>query len=292
MAGKVITGDDGFVELQRTSLEYSLQTTLETSDVNTVRKRFSVDGVSDSVITGDKLEIATVDGSNLELVNGHNYPDGSWFVFVDEVGGLRLYDTFDQAIAGGPTNALTLVAPSSSKAITLKARNVAYRPLAKVRDFEFTTNRELIQTETLGSKFKEQYENGLIQGQGTVNCFWEHRYLLTDPDTRHALKPEFAAYLARLILRLDQGCDFNGRFFMYRESSHSKNNCWWECEAQITNCAINVPAGGVVETRIEFVTTGKFQLKTGNTPGYLLQESTDYLLQETGDRIWLEDDGT
>ena len=68
MAGKVITGDDGFVELQRTSLEYSLQTTLETSDVNTVRKRFSVDGVSDSVITGDKLEIATVDGSNLELV--------------------------------------------------------------------------------------------------------------------------------------------------------------------------------------------------------------------------------
>ena len=66
MAGKVITGDDGFVELQRTSLEYSLQTTLATSDVNTVRKRFSVDGVSDSVITGDKLEIATVDGSNLE----------------------------------------------------------------------------------------------------------------------------------------------------------------------------------------------------------------------------------
>ena len=35
MPGKVITGDDGYVELQRTSLEYSLQTTLETSDVNT-----------------------------------------------------------------------------------------------------------------------------------------------------------------------------------------------------------------------------------------------------------------
>ena len=292
MSGKIITGDDGYVELQRTSLEYSMQTTLGTSDVNTNRKRFSVDGVSDSVITGDKIEIATVDGSTLELVSGHTYSDGAWFVNVDAVGGIRLYDSFDNAITGGSANALTLVTPSASKAITLKARDSAYRPLARVRDFEFTTNRELIQTETLGSKFKEQYENGLIQGQGTVNCFWEHRYLLSDSDTRQVVKPEFAAYLARLILRLDQGCDFNGRFFMYRESASSTNNCWWECEAQITNCAINVPAGGVVESRIEFVTTGKFQLKTGDSPSYVLQENTDYLLQETGDKLFLEDDRT
>jgi len=292
MSGKVITGDDGYVELQRTSLEYSVQTTLATSDVNTTRKRFSVDGLEDSVITGDKIEISTVDGSTLELVSGHSYPDGNWYVHVDAAGGIRLYDSFDNAISGGITNALTLVAPSSSKEISFKARNATYRPLARVRDFEFTTNRELIQTETLGSKFKEQYENGLIQGQGTVNCFWEHRYLLSDPDTRQTTKPEFSAYLARLILRLDQGCDFDGRFFMYREGSNSTNNCWYECEAQITNCAINVPAGGVVESRIEFVTTGKFRLKTGNIPGFLLQESTDYLLQETGDRIFLEDSAT
>ena len=292
MSGKVITGDDGYVELQRTSLEYSVQTTLATSDVNAARKRFSVDGLEDSVITGDKIEISTVDGSTLELVSGHSYPDGNWYVHVDAAGGIRLYDSFDNAISGGITNALTLVAPSSSKEISFKARNATYRPLARVRDFEFTTNRELIQTETLGSKFKEQYENGLIQGQGTVNCFWEHRYLLSDPDTRQTLKPEFSAYLARLILRLDQGCDFDGRFFMYREGSNSTNNCWYECEAQITNCAINVPAGGVVESRIEFVTTGKFRLKTGNIPGFLLQESTDYLLQETGDRIFLEDSAT
>jgi hypothetical protein len=292
MSGKVITGDDGYVEIQRTSLEYSLQTTLGTSDVNTNRKRFSVDGISDNVITGDKIAIATVDGSTLELVSGHNYPDGAWYANVDAVGGIRLYDSFDNAITGGSTNALTLVNPSTSKAIIFKARDTSYRPLARVRDFEFTTNRELIQTETLGSKFKEQYENGLIQGQGTVNCFWEHRYLLSDPDTRQAVKPEFASYLARLILRLDQGCDFNGRFFMYRESETSSNNCWWECEAQITNCAINVPAGGVVESRIEFVTTGKFQLKTGDTPVSLMSDATNALLQETGDRLLLEDDPT
>ena len=98
MSGKVITGDDGYVELQRTSLEYSFNTTLETSDVNTTRKRFSVDGLEDSVITGDKIEIATVDGSTLELVNGHSYSDGSWFVHVDAAGGIRLYDTFDDEL--------------------------------------------------------------------------------------------------------------------------------------------------------------------------------------------------
>ena len=100
----VVLGQKGFIELQRTSLQYALTTTLDTSDVNTSRKRFSVDFAAGSIITGDKLEISTKDGSNLELVSGHNYPDGNWFVAVDDVGGMRLYDTFAHAVGGGASN--------------------------------------------------------------------------------------------------------------------------------------------------------------------------------------------
>ena len=286
----VVLGQKGFIELQRTSLQYALTTTLDTSDVNTSRKRFSVDFAAGSIITGDKLEISTKDGSNLELVSGHNYPDGSWFVAVDDVGGMRLYDTFAHAVGGGASNAVTLVTPSSSKEISFKARNVSYRPLARVKNYEFTTTREQVQVELLGDEFRQQYEAGRISGQGSMTCEWEYRYVASDPD--YSTNQEFSAYLARLVLRLQQGADFNGRFFLYRESAGSVNNCWYECEGQVTNCAITIPNVGIVETRIDFVTSGAFQLKVGATPGYLLQESTDFLLQEDGNKLSLEDDAT
>ena len=38
-------------------------------------------------------------------------------------------------------------------------------------------------------------------------CFWEHRYVASDPD--YSTNQEFSSYLARLILRLQQGADFN-----------------------------------------------------------------------------------
>ena len=39
----VYLGTGGFIELERTSMESSLNVTLTVSDVNTSRKRFSVD---------------------------------------------------------------------------------------------------------------------------------------------------------------------------------------------------------------------------------------------------------
>ena len=286
----IYEGKTGFVELQRTSLEYALTTTLDTGDVNTSRKRFSVDFAAGNIITGDKIEISTKDGSTLELVNGHSYPDGSWFVHVDDVGGMRLYNTFAHAISGGASNALTLVAPSSSKEILLKARNTSYRPLARVESFDFTTQREQVQIGLLGEEFQRQYEAGRISGQGSMSCLWEHRYVATDSD--YSTDQEFAAYLARLVLRIQQGADFLGRFFVYRESVGSTNNVWYEVEGQVTSCVVTVPNVGIVKTNIDFVTSGSFQLKVGSTPGFLLQESTDYLLQEDGSKIFLEDDAT
>ena len=61
----------------------------------------------------------------------------------------------------------------------------------------------------------------MIQGQGSMTCFWEHRYVASDPD--YSAGQEFSSYLARLILRVKQGADFFGRFFLYRESSGSSN---------------------------------------------------------------------
>ena len=287
----VYLGEGGFVELKRSSMDKALYTSLVPSDVNVNRKRFSVDQDLGSLITGDRLRISTNDGSSLELVSGHNYADGAWYINIDPVGGIRLFDTFGAAIEGKKEEALVLVAPSATKEIVFQVKNTEYRPLARVREFEFTTSREQVRVDSLGEQFKRSYEAGLIAGQGSMTCLWESRYALNDYETRLPVKPEFSFYLASLVLRLQQGSEFLGRFFLNLESSTSIRNVWYECEAQITNCSMSVVPSQLIETRIEFVASGDFSLKLGAIPSYLLQESTDYLLIDPdGGKIYLEDE--
>ena len=94
----VYFGQNGEVEIRRDTLSSPIQTKLDPHDVNTSTKRFSIDRFSGSLITGDRVEIATVDKSTLELVSGHNHPDGNWYVYVDKMGGIRLFRTFAAAI--------------------------------------------------------------------------------------------------------------------------------------------------------------------------------------------------
>ena len=195
----VYFGHTGQIVLKRDTLQSALQTTLDPSDVNTATKRFSVDHSTGSLITGDEVEISTADGSTLELVSGHNYPDGKWFVNIDPVGGIRLFNTFSLAIEGLTSNALTLVAPSSTKAVLLQTRNELFRHVANITDFDMTTSRDQVDLTSLGDEFKGQYEAGLISGQGTMNCIWEHSYETGDRANEYGADSEFPFYLACLL---------------------------------------------------------------------------------------------
>ena len=284
----VYFGNTGEIVLKRDTLRSALQTTLDPSDVNTSTKRFSVDHSSGSLITGDEVEISTADGSTLELVSGHNYPDGKWFVNIDPVGGIRLFNTFSLAIEGLTSNALTLVTPSATKAVLLRTRNELFRHVANIKDFEMTTNRDQVDLTSLGDEFRGQYEAGLISGQGSMNCVWEHSYETGKRANKYGADSEFPFYLAQLILRTQQGSDFSGIFYIFKDSANSKNNVYYEAECCITNVAVSVAASDVIETRIDFVTNGIVTLKTGSAPGYLLQEDEDKILQENESPILLE----
>ena len=284
----VYFGQSGEIALKRDALQAALQTKLDPFDVNTSTKRFSVDHSSGSLLTGDEVEIATVDGSTLELVNGHNYPDIKKFINVDPVGGIKLFDSFSKAIEGLTSNALTLVAPSAAKDITIKTRNERYRHVANVRDFEMTTSREQVDLTNLGDEFRNQYEAGLISGQGTMTCIWEHSYYDSDRKNEYGAESEFPFYLAQLIVRTQQGSDFDGLFYIYRDGNNAKNNVFYEANCIITNVAVSVTPAEVIETRVEFITNGVIRLKTGDIPGYLLQEDTYRILQEDESPILLE----
>ena len=282
----IYLGQYGDIELQRDSLNSFLGTQLDPSDVNTTLKRFSVKGASGALITGDYIDIETVDKSNLELVTGHNYPDGSWFVHVDALGGLRLYTTFEASISGGVTGAVALSTPSTRKDITIKTRNTRFRHLANITSFEISTVRDSVDLTSLGDQFKRQYEAGLISGQGTIECLWEHNQAKVNQECGD--DGEFPFYLAQLVVRLTQGADFKSRFYIYKDNSNTSNSVWYQADCVVTNVVISVPATEQITSRIEFVTNGEIKLNTGSAPSYLLQEDTYKILQEDGSPILLE----
>ena len=69
----VYFGQSGEIALKRDALHSALATKLDPYDVNTSTKRFSVDHSSGSLLSGDEVEIATADGSTLELVDSCYY---------------------------------------------------------------------------------------------------------------------------------------------------------------------------------------------------------------------------
>jgi hypothetical protein len=284
----VYLGYTGSVELDRDSTDAPLETVLDPSDVNVSRRRFSVDFNVSALITGDRVEIATVDGSTLQLVSGHTYPDGSWYIHIDDAGGIRLYDQFQASLSGQQGDALELVAPSTVQNITIQTKNDRYRFMAKIRDFELTTSRDTVDLTSLGNEFRSQYEQGLISGQGVLNCLWESSPAFIGPGYRPS-QPEFPSYLARLVVRVQQGADFNGRFFIYAGSTGQPESVWYEAKCIVTNVSVSVSSEGAIETRIDFVTSDQIVLKQGRPPVYLLQESGDYLLQEDGSPLLQED---
>ena len=151
-----------------------------------------------------------------------------------------------------------------------------------------TTSREQVDLTNLGDQFRNQFEAGLISGQGSLNCLWQHDYYDGDRANEFGTDPEFPFYLAQLVLRTQQGADFDALLYIHKDGSNSKKNVYYEANCVITNVAVTVSASEVIETRIEFVTNGVIALKTGDTPGYLLQENADKILQENLSPILLE----
>ena len=286
MAG-VYLGDSGQIEIRRRGLNSSLSSILDPADVNVARRRFSFDFESEALISGDQIEIATEDGSTLELVDGHIAPDGRWFCHVDDAGGVRLYDNFEDAINGEESRALALVAPTRSIPILARTRNSAFLCLADLTSYEMTTSRDAVDITQLGSEHKQNYASGLISGQGRLSCFWDYEKEICNLPNG-AERVEVTHYLAQLVLRLQQGASFDGRFYL--KSTTPGSLVWWDALCIVTNVAMSFEPTQPIASTIDFVTTGPVHLRIGEPPSYLLQEDLDRVLQEDNESgILLED---
>lgn len=285
MSGSIYLGNTGAIELQRTTINTPLTSALDPSDVNLAANRFSFDFDEAALITGDYITIRSTDGSNLELIAGHAFPDWAGCVHIDDAGGIRLFPSFDLAIAGERSDSILLQAPTATQQIEVLSVGRRFRYLAKITDYSITTSREAVDLTSLGEEHRRHYASGLISGQGSLSCFWDFRYEMCDG--LNCLDSELSHYLAQLILRVKQGASFRGRFFLLNSAP---DFVWYDAPLCIvTNVAIAVNAQSAIKAQIDFVTSGPIHLRTGQPPSHILLEDSDLLLQEDGSKLELED---
>ena len=291
----IYLGEAGHIELQRRSINDNYSFNLDAEDVDVDRSRFSFDGLDQDVflITGDRARFQREDGQNIQLVDGVTDQGGvTRFVHVDSVGGLRLYETFNASLNGRRSEALVLVKPTEAQRLTVSLEDLQWRCLAQVQQYSLTTARETVDLTQLGDDFRRNYASGLVNGQGSCTCLWE--YIGADN--------EYANYLAKLILRLNLGAAFNGKFYVKSadyspqgvecDTNGERNQAiWWEALCIVTNVSMAFSAGEAIQTQIEFVTSDKFTLRSGLLPSYLRQENEGSVLEEElAKGILLDDD--
>ena len=113
----VILGVAGYVELRRSTTADTFSSIVNPSDVNASRNRFSFDFPLGMLLTGDRIEIKATDGGVLSFIEitgwnvGVQLDRGTWYVNIDELGGVRLYDTFSNALNGETPGRVDLIAP-------------------------------------------------------------------------------------------------------------------------------------------------------------------------------------
>lgn len=298
----VLLGYHGQVELRRSQVDEEFLGSVAVSDVNTAKDRFSFDFPSGMLITGDQIEMRTTDGSLLDFISSDGWPtntvykDGIFYIFVDEVGAIRLYKTFDEAIAGEVAGRINLANAGRTVPISVRVRNNNERILGQVKSFELNTERDTVDTTTLSDEFRRQY-SGLISGSGRITCFFDYQRRSGDPMTRgtSAGTMEMPLYVHQLLLRTKLGSEFGAKLTLvgrgpkpYGRFEDLDDEVWYEFEARITNVGIAFDPTEPIESTIDFVTTGEIKLRTRYVSNYLLQEDNDRIRQEANQSGFLE----
>jgi hypothetical protein len=286
----VYLGNVGNIEITRKASENDLESIVNPSDVNAGRNRFSFDFDEGCLISGDLVEITTTDGTDLDFIDASGWGDntvqssGNWYIFIDELGGIRLYDNFDDSLEGSTEGLISLAAINRDIPIRVTVRDRDKRLLACVTDYELNTNRETVDITTLSDQYRQQYSS-LITGSGRITAQWDYVNEAGD---------EPVNYLMQLVLRTEIGSGFHAKFFIKSADTDAAGGSfsatqlndalWWEFDALVTNSATSFAPGDIIVSTIDFVATGPIKLRARTT-------SARRLLQEAGDPILLEQGG-
>jgi hypothetical protein len=286
-------GTKGNVRLRRATSEQigSLSDSISPDDVNTTLNRLSFDAAGDNLLTGDRVDITTTDPRGLVCFTSAAWSSGvvepgiSAFVNVNAAGGLRFFDSFEDATNNTRANELALYAFAGAPLqIEFAVRDAVYNVLGNVIDYTLATDREAIDSTSLSDRFRQLYSAGLLSGSGTITCAFDYTT---------AGITETPLLMLQLINRLELGSAFDCALYLTDKSvDASVNDVFYQFDAMVTKAGVQVAAGDIINCTIDFVTTGEIRLLVGSLEDYILKEdddrlnleqSLDFLLKETED---------
>ena len=284
----VYLGTHGEIELQRQFDGGELRSTINPSDVNATAKRFSFDFEHGQLISGDQIEITSTDDTALDFIDSYTKTSVKKFIHVDELDGIRLYDSFADAVNGGTANAIALATPGDDLPIRVRVENAKYLVLAQCNGFELNTERETVDTTALSDEFRSRIST-LMSGSGRMSCFWEYTGNTSQ---------ELPNYLVELSLRTRVGSQFKARFYIKRTdynpggvAANDNDEIFYEFTGVLTGCAVQFAPDNTVQIQADFISTGTIQLRMNlEVPSKLLQEDDSQLITEQSedDAIALE----
>lgn len=269
----------------------SISSDVEPDDISLVLNRVGFENASENLLTGDRVDLTTTDSRGLAFIPASNWSVNqiqdtfSCFVHVNEVGGLRLFPTFGDAVNNTRSNEITLQSFSGSP-LNLKVtiRDIKYSLLGCVSQFEFNASRDAIDVTGLSDKYKRQYDAGLLSGSGRIECAFNYETTGVE---------EAPLLLLQIIQRLDIGCAFDLALYLTDKAvDPTLQNLFYLLTAVPTNTGISLRSGDIITCTIDFVTTGETRLIFGVPSNYLLKEdddrikvedSLDFLLKEVTD---------
>lgn len=289
----VFLGTTGNIRLRRGSgISTSIiEDVIDPNDVNTSLNRLGFDKSLDNILTGDRIEISTTDARGLVCFASSNWSSGvvestiAAYVNVNAVGGLRFFGTFENAVNNVRAAEYTLTSFAGAEIpISVSVRDTTYNVLGNVTSYELNTSREAVDTTTLSDKFRNQYNAGLISGNGRIECLFDV--------TTTGIK-ETPLLVLQTIQRLEIGSSCDLALYVVDSSlTGETTSVFYELEAVITETGITVDTENAITCTINFVSTGEIRLLVGAPSGYVLKEdddriqleqSLDFLLQGTED---------
>ncbi len=269
-----------------------------------------------SLSTGDKVtftstvNLAFIDKNSLHGNSGSSTAldkkTWSFFVYVDDMGSIRLYDAkspsgFKDSLAGAITNAVKIreIASGTTYTVTVSIDNMDYRVLGEVINYELNTTREAIDVTTISDQFRQQYSS-LMTGSGRIICNWDYANLgvsnrwvgneqqtVTTKDGNYQEVPH---YLNQLLLRAEIGSEFLAHFFLKTSNGQTgtgDDQVWYNVRGVLTNVAMQFNMGDIIRMTAEFITTGPFFLQSATETEYnlLLESGYDVLMDQNDDKI-------
>lgn len=282
-------GQYGKVKLKRKST-LAFRTAVSPADVNTTLNRFSFDGSSENLLTGDQIRIITDDPRGLDFLPSSTWADGGGATLnevvaysnINAIGGIRLFETFSQAInndrsAEYPLEAFT----GSSIPIDVSVYGSVERVLGDVTGYTFNTDRESLDTTTMSDRFRKMYSAGLISGSGSIDCLF---------NTQNSGLVENSLLMLQLINRTDIGSEFSCFLQLTENDVYAgTQDVYYEFDAMVTRTGVEVRPDQTINCAIDFVTTGEIRLLIGEPSGYILKEDDDRIrLQQNLDFLLTE----